>query len=91
LPILGTISIKEDNKILDNPFEKKYIKNYVLLYVSIVVIMILFFIATSLFHDVEKIERKEFKKDTKITIQKEVKKKNTDKNITKFKLLDKTY
>ena len=76
---------------MDNPFEKKYIKNYVLLYVSIVVIMILFFIATSLFHDVEKIERKEFKKDTKITIQKEVKKKNTDKNITKFKLLDKTY
>jgi hypothetical protein len=47
---------------IENPFESGHIKNYILAYASIVVIMILFFIASTLFHDVEEIEKKEFEK-----------------------------
>ncbi|MCF6310736.1 MAG: hypothetical protein L3J19_09775 [Sulfurimonas sp.] len=45
---------------MQNPFESGHIKNYILLYVSVVVIMILFFIASTLFHDVKEIEKKTF-------------------------------
>lgn len=43
---------------IENPFESGHIKNYLLAYASVVVIMILFFIATSLFHDVEEVQKK---------------------------------
>ena len=43
---------------MDNPFETGHIKNYMLLYASVVVIMILFFIAATLFRDVQKVEKK---------------------------------
>ncbi len=46
--------------MIENPFESGHIKNYLLLYASIVVIMILFFIASTLFLDVEKYETKKF-------------------------------
>ncbi|MCD6190278.1 MAG: hypothetical protein J7K14_01905 [Sulfurimonas sp.] len=75
---------------MENPFESGHIKNYLLLYVSVVVIMILFFIASSLFNDVDEIDKKVFNT--------EVKEKSTDKNIepevnasSRFKLLDKAY
>ncbi len=45
---------------MQNPFESGHIKNYLLLYASIVVIMVLFFVASSLFHDVENVDRKTF-------------------------------
>ena len=45
---------------MQNPFETGHIKNYILLYASIVVIMVLFFIASTLFHDIEKIDKKVF-------------------------------
>ncbi|OHE15142.1 MAG: hypothetical protein A2540_04535, partial [Sulfurimonas sp. RIFOXYD2_FULL_37_8] len=45
---------------MQNPFESGHIKNYILLYVSVVVIMVLFFIATTLFHDVEEVDKKVF-------------------------------
>ena len=45
---------------MQNPFETGHIKNYVLLYVSVVVIMVLFFIAASLFNDVQDREKKVF-------------------------------
>ncbi|MGD9719153.1 MAG: hypothetical protein AB7U24_07935 [Sulfurimonadaceae bacterium] len=45
---------------MQNPFETGHIKNYILLYASIVVIMILFFIAASLFHEPKAQERKVF-------------------------------
>jgi len=76
---------------MKNPFESGYIKNYVLLYVSVVVIMILFFIASTLFNDVETVEKKVFET------------KNIDENTTKvlqnidevnssrFKLMPKVY
>ena len=35
---------------IENPFEKEHIKNYILAYVSVVVIMVLFFIAARLFY-----------------------------------------
>ena len=75
---------------MQNPFESGHIKNYLLLYASIVVIMVLFFIASSLFHEIEEVEPKVFstksedKDITKVIVE--------DKNTTnKFKLLDKAY
>ena len=54
--------MSEEQKVLfkDNPFESGHIKNYILLYVSVVVIMVLFFIAATLFMENEEIEKKEF-------------------------------
>ena len=75
---------------MENPFESGHIKNYLLLYVSVVVIMILFFIASSLFNDVDEIDKKVFNT--------EIKEKRTEKNVepevnasSRFKLLDKAY
>ena len=75
---------------MENPFESGHIKNYLLLYASVVVIMILFFIASSLFNDVEDVEKRIFNT--------QIKEKVTEENIepevntgSKFKLLDKAY
>lgn len=79
---------------MDNPFESGHIKNYILLYVSVVVIMILFFIASNLFYDVQNIEKKVFKieKTDASKTEKPVKKtKEEALNKPKFKLLDKAY
>lgn len=48
----------------DNPFESGQIKNYLLFYAGIVVIMILFFIASSLFNDVKQEKPKLFETNT---------------------------
>ena len=75
---------------MENPFESGHIKNYLLLYASVVVIMILFFIASSLFNDVEDIEKKIF--DTEI--KEEVVSENLEPEVnasSRFKLLDKAY
>lgn len=40
-----------------NPFDSGHIKNYILLYVSVVVIMVLFFIAGELFIEETTIEK----------------------------------
>jgi len=45
---------------MNNPFETGHIKNYLLLYASVVVIMVLFFIAGTLFRDTEVFEKKSF-------------------------------
>ncbi|QOP45225.1 hypothetical protein [Sulfurimonas paralvinellae] len=79
---------------MENPFENGHIKNYILLYVSVVVIMILFFIATSLFdEDEKKIEKRTFNTEVNAS-QKRVKAKeekllHADK--PKFKLLKTGY
>ena len=74
---------------MQNPFETGHIRNYVLLYVSIVVIMVLFFISSTLFHDVKEVEEKSFtKQDENISETSHVKENNLT---TKFKLLDKAY
>jgi len=78
---------------MQNPFETGQIKNYVLLYASVIVIMILFFIATTLFNKPQKIEKKEF--NTKITAKQKAKQLEKDVENTpekpKFKLLQKSY
>ena len=58
---------------MENPFESGHIKNYILAYVSVVVIMILFFIATTLFHETKVLEKKVF-------VQKELPKKQQQTN-----------
>ncbi len=78
--------------MIENPFESGHVKNYLLFYASIVVIMVLFFIASTLFNDIETHEKKVFNttpKEKKIDessqkVEKEPKEK-------KFKLLDNPY
>ena len=73
---------------INNPFTSGQIKNYILLYASIVVIMILFFIASTLFNDIKDLDKKEF--NTKIKQSEEVIKEE-EVSTLKFKLLDKVY
>ena len=79
---------------MENPFENGHIKNYILLYVSVVVIMVLFFIATTLFNEDEKtIEKKVFNTEVN-TSQKQAKEEKKGAVHTaqpKFKLLKEAY
>ncbi|OHE02184.1 MAG: hypothetical protein A2W82_01245 [Sulfurimonas sp. RIFCSPLOWO2_12_36_12] len=78
---------------MQNPFETGHIKNYILLYVSVVVIMILFFIATTLFHDVSEVEEKVFDVDKESAKLVDKREQSVEQNSTqsKFKLLEKAY
>lgn len=78
---------------MQNPFESGHIKNYLLLYASVVVIMILFFIASTLFNDVRDVEKKVFNTEINETLHMgEKEQKSKDKNSSKeFRLLDKAY
>jgi len=78
---------------MQNPFESGHIKNYVLLYVSVVVIMVLFFIASTLFHDVKDVESKKFTSQNDLQSRELSKSSHVkDDNVTnKFQLLDKAY
>jgi hypothetical protein len=50
---------------IENPFESGHIKNYILLYASVVVIMVLFFFASTLFQeDKKQIHKKTFATQT---------------------------
>jgi len=75
---------------IENPFESGHIKNYLLLYAGVVVIMVLFFIASSLFQDIESVETKVFNTE----IQEKAVELNLEPEVnasSKFKLLDKAY
>ena len=78
---------------IDNPFESGQIKNYILLYVAIIVIMVLFFIATTLFNENKKIEKKVF--DVNVSkiphANNKVVQKTKEANSAKFRLLEKRY
>jgi hypothetical protein len=78
---------------MQNPFETGHIKNYILLYVSVVVIMVLFFIATTLFHDVESVEEKVFNVDKNSSALVDKREQSSEQNSSqsRFKLLEKTY
>jgi preprotein translocase subunit YajC len=78
---------------MQNPFETGQIKNYVLLYASIIVIMILFFIATTLFNEPQKVEKKEFNTELNATqkADKLARETNSTESKPKFKLLQKAY
>jgi len=73
---------------LDNPFESGHIKNYMLLYGSVVVIMVLFFIAATLFNNVKDFEKKVFTIEINSSKDKGEVKKQTQVVQTKFKLLE---
>lgn len=74
---------------MQNPFESGHIKNYILLYGSVVVIMILFFIASTLFNEIEVIEKKKFNTEIKEKVVEEEIVEEAQK--PKFKILDKAY
>ena len=76
---------------IDNPFESGHIKNYILLYASVVVIMVLFFFASTLFHDVDTVEKKSFNTDISAIQKLQSNKKATPSKEKKFKLLEKAY
>jgi len=77
---------------IENPFESGHIKNYILAYVSVVVIMILFFIATTLWNEPKSYPKREFKSKAAIKEQKNpqpIKKKEEQKS--RIRLLQKAY
>ena len=77
---------------MKNPFESGHIKNYLLAYASVVVIMVLFFIASTLFYEIDKVEKKVF--DTNVSSERQVKKpmKNIiEINASRFRLMETTY
>lgn len=77
---------------MQNPFESGHIKNYVLLYVSVVVIMILFFIASTLFNDVKEVEKKVFDVNvSEVPHAKNYMQNRVEANTSGIKLLERTY
>jgi hypothetical protein len=78
---------------MENPFETGHIKNYLLLYASVVVIMVLFFIASTLFHDVEHVDKKVFDTNTSAEKSLHVSSQEEEKQELpkKFKLLKNGY
>lgn len=77
---------------MQNPFETGHIKNYILLYVSVVVIMILFFIAGTIFNDIQKHEKKVFDDNvSEASKSMKIMKNVQEVNSSKFKLMDKAY
>jgi hypothetical protein len=77
---------------MQNPFESGHIKNYVLLYVSVVVIMILFFVASTLFNDVESVEKKVFEVNVSDVLHGKKLMENIEEvNASRIKLMDKAY
>ena len=78
---------------IENPFESGHIKNYIMAYVGVVVIMILFFIASSLWNDIEKHPKKQF--EAKHTDRKQSDSERSakfhKKEEKKLKLLEKVY
>jgi len=76
---------------MENPFETGHIKNYILFYIGIVLIMILFFIASSLFNDIKTVDKRKF--DTNITKQNDstLQKNKINNTNLKFKLLPNAY
>ncbi len=78
---------------MENPFESGHIKNYLLAYVSVVVIMILFFIASTLFNEIKEVEKKVFDMNATNVHGNDKIMKNIDEVVepSKFKLMDKAY
>jgi len=74
---------------MENPFESGHVKNYLLAYASVVVIMILFFVASTLFNDIDEMEKKVFNTEVKeVVVEKDLEQEDAS---SKFKLLDKAY
>ncbi|NOR57417.1 MAG: hypothetical protein GQ474_02725 [Sulfurimonas sp.] len=81
---------------MQNPFESGHIKNYILLYTSVVVIMILFFIASTLLRESKEIDKKIFSTESTKVIEEnskvQEKEKEEEPSLTsKIKLMDRSY
>ncbi len=80
---------------IENPFESGHIKNYILSYIAVVVIMVLFFIASTLWNDIEKHPKKEFatKPLEKTSVKLDQKQKPTEakKKVSNIKLMKNGY
>ncbi len=82
---------------MENPFESGHIKNYILMYSSVVVIMVLFFIASTLFNDIQKVDKKVFPTDsgeanaTIVHGNNKIMKNIDEVNSSMFKLMPKAY
>ena len=77
---------------MENPFESGHIKNYILAYSSIVVIMVLFFIASTLFNDVKEHDAKVFLTESNGTeAVKYEAKREIDVNSSRFRLMKTSY
>jgi len=73
---------------MENPFDSGHIKNYILAYASVVVIMILFFIASTIFHE-EKIMQKKVFKTKEVSLHKEQKNIEQKRENFGIKVIDK--
>jgi hypothetical protein len=77
---------------MNNPFDSGEIKNYLLFYAGVVVIMVLFFIAATLFHDIIPQETKVFDINQSVALDSEVVvEENESKPSHTFKLMPKAY
>ena len=82
---------------IENPFESGHIKNYVLAYVGVVVIMVLFFIAAQLFNEPKKHSKKVFAtQPTQLQKRQEAPEKKAkvraeEKRVSPIKILEKAY
>ena len=77
---------------IENPFESGHIKNYVLAYVGVVVIMILFFLAATLWSEPKTYPKKEFAaKPAKEKKKEPTKVQSKEEKKTKVKLFDGGY
>jgi hypothetical protein len=77
---------------MNNPFDSGEIKNYLLFYAGVVVIMVLFFIAATLFHDIIPQETKVFDINQSVVLDSEVVvEENESKPSHTFKLMPKAY
>jgi len=74
---------------INNPFESGQIKKYLLFYAGVLLIVVLFFIASTLFRNKSIIEKKKFNTKVEHLQKKDIKNSTNDKY--KFKLLKKTY
>ena len=78
---------------MQNPFESGHIKNYLLFYASILVIIILFFVASTLFNDIKEHDKKVFNTEINETIlekQKQIEEEKKEE-APKFKLMEHAY
>ncbi|WP_415396432.1 hypothetical protein [Sulfurimonas sp. CS5] len=76
---------------MQNPFESGHIKNYILFYVSVVVIMVLFFIASTIFRENKDIDKKVFNTKMSKTAQESRDIEEEPSLTSKIKLMDKPY
>ncbi len=79
---------------IDNPFESGHIKNYVLAYIGVVVIMVLFFIAARLFNEPKEQPKKEFvaqKTEKKAQKKEKPNQKEQERPKSSIKLLKKVF